>query len=194
MRTSIEKKVDRVHAARSIPVASHIEVNIRLATTDDARAIAEIHVRAWQAAYQGLIPEEHLLSMSVDRREGKWLETLATGPGETRVAEDEGRILGWISTGPSRDEDATPQTGELYAMYLHPDHWRQGIGQALWEAGKASLVAAGFQAATLWVLTGNERARRFYEANGFAPDPGHEKTFGLCGEVIPEFRMRCSLR
>lgn len=165
-------------------------MQIRLATLDDARAIAEIHVLAWQLAYQGLIPEEHLRSMSVDRREAKWLEILGGGPSETRVAEDEGPILGWISTGPSRDEDATPDSGELWAMYLHPDHWRRGIGQALWKAGKASLVAAGFRSATLWVLTENERARRFYEANGFAPDPGQEKTFELYGEVIPEIRLR----
>lgn len=165
-------------------------MQIRLATIDDAREMAEIHVLSWQVAYRGLIPEAHLQSMSVDRREAKWRENLCDSPAATRVAVDNGCIVGWISTGPCRDDDATPDAGELFAMYLHPDHWRRGIGQSLWDAGRASLIAAGFRTATLWVLTGNDRARRFYEANGFSPDPGHEKTFELCGEVIPELRMR----
>lgn len=30
----------------------------RLATLDDAGAIADIHVRGWQATYRGLVPDE----------------------------------------------------------------------------------------------------------------------------------------
>jgi hypothetical protein len=35
-------------------------MSIRLAQASDARAIAEVHVRSWQAAYRDLLPQEYL--------------------------------------------------------------------------------------------------------------------------------------
>jgi len=34
---------------------------VRDARAEDAAAIAEVHVRAWQAAYRGLMPEDFLI-------------------------------------------------------------------------------------------------------------------------------------
>src|SRR5690348_11311658 len=41
-----------------------------------------------------------------------------------------------------------------------------GIGRQLIEAARAGLKEAGFPDMRLWVLTGNTRARRFYERAG----------------------------
>lgn len=72
-----------------------------------------------------------------------------------------------MTGGRSRDDDAAPGTGELWALYTHPGAWRQGVGSALFDAAKRELAARGFQRATLWVLTSNDRARRFYESHGW---------------------------
>jgi hypothetical protein len=45
---------------------------IEPATADDAGAIAQIHVDAWRAAYVGILPDDHLASLSVDEREAMW--------------------------------------------------------------------------------------------------------------------------
>jgi hypothetical protein len=42
---------------------------IRDAELRDARGIAEVHVRSWQTAYAGIVPDEDLAQLSVDERE-----------------------------------------------------------------------------------------------------------------------------
>jgi hypothetical protein len=49
---------------------------IRRATINDARAIAEVHVKSWQVAYRGLLPEDFLQNLSVERREEQWRRAL----------------------------------------------------------------------------------------------------------------------
>ncbi len=41
---------------------------IREAVPKDARAIAEIHVRSWQAAYRGQLTDDYLDGLTVDDR------------------------------------------------------------------------------------------------------------------------------
>lgn len=48
-------------------------------------------------------------------------------------------------------------------LFVHPDHWRSGIGTLLLEHAM-ELRPEGLQLVT---LQRNERARRFYEAHGF---------------------------
>jgi ribosomal protein S18 acetylase RimI-like enzyme len=163
---------------------------IRRATTADAAEIAAIHVQAWQVGYRGVVPEPFLQSLSVGRREAAWRESLASADSEVWVAEADGRMLGWISVGDSRDPDAGETTAELWAIYVDPACWRRGVGRALWQQAEAHLVAAGFRSVTLWVLESNTRAVSFYEAFGFTPDPGHAKTLERGGVQLVEIRLR----
>jgi GNAT superfamily N-acetyltransferase len=86
------------------------------------------------------------------------------------VAEVDGRIVGFASIGPSRDEGVPEQTGEIPAVYVDPSVMGKGVGRELLEEATAELRLAGFSRATLWVLEANERARRFYENEGWAWD------------------------
>jgi hypothetical protein len=45
----------------------------------------------------------------------------------------------------------------------------------------------------LWVLDGNERARRFYESVGFTLETGPTKMFERDGVSIAEVRYTCRL-
>ena len=45
---------------------------IRDAELRDARGIAEVHVRSWQTAYAGIVPDEDLAQLSVDERGQFW--------------------------------------------------------------------------------------------------------------------------
>src|SRR5439155_21087161 len=98
-------------------------MRIRRARPEDARAIAEIHVRSWQAAYAGLLPHEALESLSIADRAERWRGWLEQGLPDHRVwvAEEEDRIVGFTSTGPSRDREPSSGTAEVYTLYLAPD-------------------------------------------------------------------------
>lgn len=146
---------------------------VRPARLGDARRIAEVHVRSWQTAYRGLMPDDFLDALSPDAR-AEW-RALRLGGLPDRwamlVVEEAGTVVGFADTGPCRDEDRDPRvTGELFAMYLHPDYWHRGLGRLLMGGVVARLRADDFQSATLWVLRENSRARRFYEAAGWTID------------------------
>jgi ribosomal protein S18 acetylase RimI-like enzyme len=166
---------------------------VRPATSADARAIATIQVRAWQAAYQGIVPESFLRELSVAAREERWQTILMESPSVTYVAEESDRVVGWISVGESRDDDTVSSTGELWAIYVGPDSWGLGAGQALWRRGAEHLRAAGYADAIVWVLKANRRGIRFYEAAGFVRDGGREKLLEIGGAAIPEIRLRSPL-
>lgn len=138
---------------------------VRRARIEDARAIAEVQVASWHAAYRGLMPDAKLDAMTVEAREPAWQRILGSETASTTfVLEREGRVIAFGSFGPSRDE---PGLGEVWALYAAPDAWRTGAGRALLEHGLAFLRERGFPHAMLWVLEGNVRAIRFYERFGF---------------------------
>ena len=83
-------------------------MEIREATVEDARAIAEVHTRSWQVAYRGLLEQHYLDSLSVDDGEKSWLERLED-PAGVWIACDGPVVVGFASVGPSPDEDDDPE-------------------------------------------------------------------------------------
>ena len=167
---------------------------IREAVPKDARAIAQIHVRAWQAAYRGQLTDDYLDGLSVDDRLEQHRRSLEEPrAGWTTWVADEGEgPIGFAVTGPSEDADAGERTAEVYAIYLDPDRLGTGMGRRLFEHAVEDLRARGFDVATLWVLESNERARRFYEAAGWAPDGAATSERVDC-EMRPTVRYRIGL-
>jgi ribosomal protein S18 acetylase RimI-like enzyme len=146
-------------------------MEIRPAQVDDAPALGRIHVDSWRAAYGELVPESTLQGFTYEWREETFRESLATGVEETYVVRVEGQVVGFLTLGAARDPDLdTARTGEIWGIYLAPDHWRKGIGTRLAEEAERMLKSRGYEEAVLWVLEGNQQARRFYEAMGFALD------------------------
>jgi hypothetical protein len=68
---------------------------IRDAELRDARGIAEVHVRSWQAAYAGIVPDEDLAQLSVDEREQFWAQILSKGVCATFVLVNRDLVVGW---------------------------------------------------------------------------------------------------
>lgn len=169
---------------------------IRRAAVADAREIATAHVRAWQDAYRGLVAQEYLDALSIERRERLWTEVLTDAPARDQciwVWEHHDGIEGFICVGPSRDPDVdSTVVGELQAIYLLPSAWRQGIGQTLHDAGMDWLRSKGNAQATLWALQGNERAIAFYGRQGWVPD-GTRKQEVWDGTPMEELRFRLTL-
>src|SRR5882672_6568934 len=111
------------------------------------------------------IPAIHRVRMSV--RENRLVSTVIT-EGETReVIERLG--CGWVIE--AREEivafaigNAT--NGNIWALFVHPDHERRGYGRQLHDTMVAWLWSRGLQ--QLWLTTEpNTRAQHFYEAAGW---------------------------
>jgi ribosomal protein S18 acetylase RimI-like enzyme len=90
-------------------------------------------------------------------------------PRTTVAVEGGGHICGFATTGPCRDSDKQA-AGELYAVYVHPDRRGLGVGRILIRAACQQLADRGFSEGVLWVLVGNQRARHFYQTDGWSPD------------------------
>lgn len=150
----------------------------RPATVSDAAALADIHVRTWQATYRGFVPDDYLAALDPVRWRTFWQDRLReqVPPAGTLMLEqiDGGKTVGFVSFGPSR-MGSPPGAGEIYAIYVLPQHQGGGGGRRLMAAGLAALAGGGFERAMLWVLDGNVRARRFYELDGWRADGVRER-------------------
>jgi ribosomal protein S18 acetylase RimI-like enzyme len=167
---------------------------VRHATTEDAEAIGRVHVRAWQAAYRGQVPDQYLDSLDPMTRSRKWRDVIAEGRRTILVSEADGAVVGFCSLAASGDADlAREQVGEITAIYVDPVHWRRGHGRALMEAARVAARASGYERLTLWVLRSNEAARAFYESHGFEAD-GAEKLDELFGVPLHVVRYRAEVK
>ena len=81
--------------------------------------------------------------------------------------------------------------GEIWALYVSPEHWRQGAGLALWDGARDGLKEEGCTQVTLWVLLQNEHALRFFEqAAGFKRDMPSLKTVAFGSIKLEEIRLK----
>jgi ribosomal protein S18 acetylase RimI-like enzyme len=96
------------------------QIGIRRATIKDASAIATIHDEAWRLAYRGIIPGANLERMIERRGPAWWLKALERRTA-VLVLEVSGKVCGYATIGPSRMR-MLPFGGELYELYLKPEH------------------------------------------------------------------------
>jgi GNAT superfamily N-acetyltransferase len=92
--------------------------------------VACVHVRSWQAAYRGLLPDEYLDGLRAEDRANRY----------------------------------------TFDLVRRSDGVGTGVGRVLMADARTRLSDLGFTEAVLWVLTGNDRADRFYRADGWLPD------------------------
>lgn len=139
-----------------------------------------VHWKAWQEAYQGLLPQDYLDSRTLEvcvEKAYRWTENLL-------VAKDGDRVVGFAGYGVCQD-DAMPETGEVFAIYILSEYYGKKVGYALMQAALEQL--SDYPKIAVWVLKGNERAIRFYEKCGFRFD-GAEKPVNL-GQECTVLRM-----
>ncbi|HSD37546.1 MAG TPA: GNAT family N-acetyltransferase [Rhodocyclaceae bacterium] len=169
---------------------------VRLATVDDAGAIAAVHIAAWRAAYAGLMPQAVLDGLSVEKRTADWRRSLSiTGPDMTSVVTNAADVVvGFAHYGLARGATYVGKRhGELFAINLQPDVWRCGFGRQLCEQVLAYAAARQWHFLSLWVLRENIRARAFYEGLGFIADGGEQTDSTLIGAPLNELRYRKQL-
>jgi GNAT superfamily N-acetyltransferase len=143
-------------------------VTLRLATGADQPAVGRLHHRSRAAAYAGLVDAASFDARGAEMLAAYWAERWRWEQDTHRmtVAVDGDELIGFSHIGPSETEGAA----ELYAIHLDPSRVGTGAGRLLMLDALANLPAFGEPRAVLWVLEGNEVARRFYEKGGWSRD------------------------
>lgn len=157
---------------------------VRPAVVDDADRLGVVHTQVWREAYASAMPADFLGALDPVASARRWRETLlAPHPAaSTLVATADDLVVGFATTGPSRDDPPVPDV-ELYAINLLAELHGTGVAHQLLEA---ALRPVGDQPVSLWVLATNDRARAFYTRYGFVPD-GRTKTHR--GTGVDEVRL-----
>ncbi|HSJ38945.1 MAG TPA: GNAT family N-acetyltransferase [Planococcus sp. (in: firmicutes)] len=133
---------------------------IRTGTAQDITAVQEIAHISWNDTYQDIIPmniQQNFLdkSYSVPMMEMRLKKTILL------LAEHEGQPVGFANfTKLDDDGDA-----ELIALYMKPEHQRNGYGKKLLDSGLTYLLDGSHL--FVYVESENHKGRNFYEANGF---------------------------
>ncbi|MCW1921345.1 GNAT family N-acetyltransferase [Luteolibacter arcticus] len=166
---------------------------IRHASGRDATRIAGIQVRSCQAACQGLVPETKLRELDASRRALEWKDMLGTPCQQTVLVAMRGdRMAGFCTLSQSQDPDASSATAEISSFFVDPLAWGRGAGHELAEEVMDQAKRRGYSRITQWVIGANDRAKRFCESLGFAPD-GSEKTEEISGCPVQELRYSKAL-
>ena len=129
-----------------------------------------MHVLSWQTTYKGLLPDEFLRNLTVERRAEQWRAALTIHQDTNHifVAEtDEDGIVGFVASGAQR-EGRKDYTAEILAIYLTKASQGRGLGRLLFEAAVADLRQRGHPSMMLWVMAANP-SRGFYERMGGLP-------------------------
>ena len=147
-------------------------LSIHQATIEDVAAIAAIHVAGWRGAYDGILDPSYIESKTIDHRLNQWKEIFEKNESDIWIAKDEDKAVGFIGygrlkTAPPGTSKIRPQySSEIYALYLLPDFYRQGIGTGLFRQAAVNLKTQKHTSLCLWVLDRNKRGCHFYEALG----------------------------
>lgn len=165
--------------------------SVRPAVPRDAKAIADIHVATWQAAYADLMPTDYLKSMTVEKRLAYWKEAIEFSDPQILVAVESDKVVGFVGFDRSRDAGTKSSVGEIWALYVLPEHWRQGVGVALWDGARDGLKEEGCTQVTLWALLKNEPALLFFEHSaGFKREMPSIKTVAFGSVKLEEIRLK----
>lgn len=138
-------------------------MEIRYITKDDnLLEISQIYELSWKYAYKGIIPQDYLDGIS----EGQWVKNISKFGRSSLVLIEHKKIIGTASFCKSRWKEYSDY-GELVSIYFLPEYIGKGYGRILLEKCINELKQYGFSKMLLWVLEDNDRARNFYEKNGF---------------------------
>lgn len=166
-----------------------MESEVRDPKLDDCDELGRIHVRAWQHAYRGVMPDAYLDGLVATDRAAMWRRKIESDDGRGLLVQTlGGRPVGFVAFGPEEGR-AEAEAGELYALNIDPEHWGRGFGRALVRAATEQLRQWGYRDLVLWVVPQNERAVRLYVSEGWAAE-GVTKCEEILGVTVTDARYR----
>lgn len=160
-----------------------MSLTIRPARLLDIPAIQEVGRGAWRQTYTTLVSPDY-----VEQGLAQWWapERLAALIGDpnmiSHVAEEEGVVGGIAQLG-----FHSPPNAYLWKLYLHPNFQGREVGARLLDS-VIPLLPDGIETITADIVTGNDRAGRFYLRYGFAH--AGESEMQAFGYTVPLVRFK----
>lgn len=172
--------------------APAIPLIVRPATRADAAAIAQVRIDTWRDAYRGILPDEFLRGLDLDKAAAFFESAIDRSGKENRILSGfAANHLCGFALWSGHVEEPTG-VAELRALYVLPSHQGAGLGTALLERCHAEMRRAGFSAFVVFTLETNTPAREFYERKGGVPLPD-QRLFEVAGTSLPEVGYRIAL-
>jgi ribosomal protein S18 acetylase RimI-like enzyme len=143
-------------------------MSIRAITENDIEQIAELHRLSRRESENGIIRDSDLDRKSHADFVHNWQDWLSDNEIYKICFEDNGVLKGFslfgrVKTRPAFDRGVVPKFGaEIYALYVHPDYFRQGVGKALFSETCRLLQDQKHYGLILWALKKNQPAQAFY--------------------------------
>ena len=132
---------------------------IRQAVLNDYKKIALVHYYSYMKAGEGILPESELKSLKLADFEQRWKDRFNNDLLLTLVAVEKGEIVGFTTVDLNIQDNHLPM---LRFLYIHEDHWRQGIGSALIKELSKKLIEKNFTSFFAWTLAASPDAQSFY--------------------------------
>jgi ribosomal protein S18 acetylase RimI-like enzyme len=152
-------------------------MKIRLATLEDAPAIAHVIVDTFLSSNRGIMSEAAL-----QKRKEEWTYEVSAHNWRTMMREmaegvsafsclyvaetDAGEVVGLSLGCPSKNEGDPRDMGEVDILYVSESHQRHGFGRALVQATAAHLARLGMTRLRICTPVANAQGRSFYEKLG----------------------------
>ncbi len=127
--------------------------HLRPAVAADMAAVADLWHSAWHLAHAGHVPDGLTAARTLEAFHAR----TPLRVDDTTVAEVDGRVVGFIMIAGD----------EVEQVFVDPDLHGTGVAAPLLAEAERQVAAAGHAEAWLAVVTGNARARRFYEKHGW---------------------------
>lgn len=163
---------------------------VREATMRDAKAVAAVHNASLQAALEPWCDPAAMPVVPVEKRAAYWKEAIEFIEPQVHVACIGDEIVGFVGFDRSRDPKTPNTMGEIWAIYVLPDHWSGGAGLALWDAAREALIDEGCTSVSAWLPIGCERTMRFFDLAGFKREMNTARTTPSGKGKIEEMRVK----
>ena len=147
---------------------------VRDALGEDALAMEELLVAAWQTAYTGVVDPAFVATRKANDYAGKFRSMLESAEYRIRVAEVDGRVVG-LATGAPLDSEA--YDCETKGLYVHPEYQGRGIGSALLRDMMEHFRQRSCRSMIVWTFLGVKN-NGFYRAMGATIREEEEREFG----------------
>ena len=137
--------------------------NIRKATLNDCRGIAEVQVDSYRSAYADFFPQSYLEHFTYEEEEQDWFSLLNANTGDilyVAATPDEG-IVGYVLAQVKLDIHPG-YDAEIVALHVRLTTRYKGLGRALLRAALQELDSLHCSSVMLWTLQGNP-TRQWYE-------------------------------
>ncbi|WP_435077627.1 GNAT family N-acetyltransferase [Halococcus sp. AFM35] len=150
-----------------------METTVREATVEDIPGIQRVARSGWTETYSEFLTETAIETILEDWYAAETLEKPITAPENVYLVAETDGIAGYASAAPTANEEA-----QLYAIYVDPDRWNDGLGTALLDGVLDRLSDRGIRRLRVEVLAENSTGVSFYESRGFERTSEREREVG----------------